>query len=62
MTEPSAWRKSSYTQQETACVEIGRLGNGAAVRDTKNRAGGYFTTDRAQWRAFIEAVKTDRFA
>ncbi|WP_017973269.1 DUF397 domain-containing protein [Actinopolyspora halophila] len=62
MTEPSAWRKSTYTQQETACVEIGRLGSGAAVRDTKDRTGGYFTTGRAQWRAFIQAVKTDRFA
>ncbi|SDQ89461.1 DUF397 domain-containing protein [Actinopolyspora saharensis] len=61
-TNPVGWRKPIRSQHQTACVEIGRLGNGAAVRDTKNRAGGYFTTDRAQWRAFIEAVKTDRFA
>ncbi|WP_338604567.1 DUF397 domain-containing protein [Saccharopolyspora sp. SCSIO 74807] len=39
--QPSRWRKSSYTHQQTACVEVGRLGSGAAVRDSKNRPAGY---------------------
>ncbi|WP_084134392.1 DUF397 domain-containing protein, partial [Actinopolyspora erythraea] len=40
---PSNWRKASYSSQETSCVEVGRTPNGAAVRDTKDRAAGYFT-------------------
>ncbi|GAB3548895.1 hypothetical protein J2S53_004079 [Actinopolyspora lacussalsi] len=58
---PNGWRKSTYTHQETACVEVGRTQDGAAVRDTKDRSAGYFTTTGQQWAAFIDAVKTDRF-
>ncbi|WP_435828789.1 DUF397 domain-containing protein [Saccharopolyspora shandongensis] len=32
-----------------------------AVRDSKDRAAGYFVTDRTQWSAFIGAVKGGRF-
>ncbi|MDR7301421.1 DUF397 domain-containing protein [Haloactinomyces albus] len=63
MTVPPAnWRKSTHSSRETACVEVGRVGDGAAVRDTKDRAAGYFTADRAQWRTFVAAIKADRFA
>ncbi|SFT54406.1 protein of unknown function [Actinopolyspora lacussalsi subsp. righensis] len=58
---PQGWRKASYSSRETACVEIGRIGNGAAVRDTKDRSAGYFTTTGTQWAAFIDAVKNERF-
>ncbi|MBB5159983.1 DUF397 domain-containing protein [Saccharopolyspora phatthalungensis] len=58
---PANWRKSSRSNQETNCVEVGRIDNGAAVRDTKDRAAGYFTTTAAQWSAFIDAVKSGRF-
>ncbi len=61
MTVPSAWRKSSRSKQQTACVEVGRVADGAAVRDTKDRAAGYFTTDRDQWAAFVDAVKGGKF-
>ncbi|GAB3556352.1 hypothetical protein J2S53_002329 [Actinopolyspora lacussalsi] len=57
----STWRKSSYSSQETNCVEVGRLDGGAAIRDTKDRAAGYFTTTGQQWATFINAVKTNRF-
>lgn len=55
------WRKSSRSSQETNCVEVGRVVGGAAVRDTKDRAGGLVTTDHTQWRCFVKAIKTGRF-
>ncbi|SDQ73450.1 DUF397 domain-containing protein [Actinopolyspora saharensis] len=57
---PEGWRKSSRSSK-TSCVEVGRIGDGAAVRDTKDRGLGYFTADRQQWQAFLDAVKSDRF-
>ncbi|MGW5643636.1 DUF397 domain-containing protein [Saccharopolyspora sp. NPDC003762] len=58
---PNGWRKSSYSSSQTNCVEVGRASDGAAVRDTKNRAAGYFTTTGPQWSAFVEAIKTGRY-
>ncbi|MGP4016343.1 DUF397 domain-containing protein [Saccharopolyspora sp. 5N708] len=59
--QPVGWRKSSWSAQETDCVEVGRAGDGAAVRDSKHRAAGYFTVSDVQWRSFIAGVRTGRF-
>lgn len=58
---PQNWRKSSRSSTGNACVEVGALADAAAVRDSKDRAAGYFVADRAQWSVFIAAVKAGRF-
>lgn len=58
---PAGWRKSLRSTQVDNCVEVGRIGDGAAVRDTKNRDQGYFSTTPEQWTAFISGVKSGRF-
>ncbi|RRO20769.1 DUF397 domain-containing protein [Saccharopolyspora rhizosphaerae] len=58
----SNWRTSSFSQGAENCVEVGRTSDaGAAVRDTKDRAGGHFTATAPQWQNFIAALKTGRF-
>ncbi|MGW0891039.1 DUF397 domain-containing protein [Saccharopolyspora sp. NPDC002578] len=55
------WRKSSYSGGQTNCVEVGRARSGAAVRDTKDRAAGYFTATPDQWVSFLDAIKSGRY-
>ncbi|QWF78783.1 DUF397 domain-containing protein [Amycolatopsis sp. CA-230715] len=46
------WRKSSWTQGESNCVEA-RLTAHVEVRDTKDRAGGQIEVAPAAWGAFL---------
>ncbi|MEV6234800.1 DUF397 domain-containing protein [Saccharopolyspora shandongensis] len=56
-----SWRKSSRSTQHETCIEVAPTAVGAAVRDSKDRDAGYFTTTGQQWRLFVTAVKAGRF-
>lgn len=54
----AAWRKSSYSSQQTECVEVaGNLPGIVAVRDSKDPDGGQHDVRPAAWAAFVRAVK-----
>ncbi|MET9129952.1 DUF397 domain-containing protein [Streptomyces antibioticus] len=49
------FRKSSYSQAESNCVEVADTApGGRAVRDSKQTDGPLLTASREGWRAFIE--------
>jgi len=51
------WRVSSYTGSAGNCVEVSDLGDQVAVRHSKRPDGGVLRLSRAEWRAFVDAVK-----
>lgn len=54
----AAWRKSSYSNPSGNCVETAPLPAGrVAVRDSK-RPGPVLIFSRADWAAFLAAVRT----
>ncbi|MBB6174607.1 hypothetical protein HNR23_004667 [Nocardiopsis mwathae] len=55
------FRKSSYSPNESACVEVADLPHGAAIRDTQNRSLGHLTFGAAEWRAFLRTLRKGRF-
>ena len=52
------WRKSSYSSNQGACVEVARLPNGTAVRDSKDAGGPILRFSAEAWRAFLDGVKS----
>jgi hypothetical protein len=57
------FRKSSYSNQTGACVEVGALPDGGlAVRDSKDPEGGILTFSATAFTSLISAIKQGEFA
>lgn len=55
------FRKSSYSgARHENCVEVADLPGATAVRDSQHPKAGHLTFPATEWRAFLDAVKTDR--
>lgn len=52
-----AWKKSSYSSNAAACVEVALTTEVVGVRDTKDRHGGTLVFDRDDWSAFLASLK-----
>lgn len=57
------WRKSSHTNVNGNCVELSpaACGHSVGVRDSKNPAQPYLSTDRPAWAVFAADVRRGRF-
>lgn len=56
-TRALVWRKSSYSSENGACVEIAQVPNGrVAVRDSKVTAGPHLPLDAQAFGALVGAV------
>ena len=53
----AAWRTSSYTGQQGACVEVADLATCIAVRDTKDRSGPVLHFDRSAVKALTDRIR-----
>lgn len=55
-----SWRKSSHSGQQGDCVELGDLGDGVAVRDSKNPTGPKLRFSRRALSELATAIKNER--
>ncbi|GAB3008766.1 DUF397 domain-containing protein [Saccharothrix stipae] len=53
----AAWRTSSYSDEGQSCVEVAPVGEGFAMRDSKNPAGPTLSFTTKQWRSFLAGRK-----
>jgi hypothetical protein len=53
MTE---WRKSSFSDVQTNCVEVASISDHTAVRDSKNTAMPALDFPMVEWRVFIDSL------
>jgi hypothetical protein len=55
------WRKSSYSGEHGACVEIAETPKAVKVRDSKETDGPQLEFSGASWLGFIADVQAHRF-
>ncbi len=56
--ENTTWRTSSYSGSSGDCVQVARVSDGTAVRDSKDTDGPVLTFTADAWRAFVGNVKS----
>ncbi|MEV4056467.1 DUF397 domain-containing protein [Amycolatopsis sp. NPDC049688] len=54
----ATFKTSSYTEGNGTCVEVAVIPGYAAVRDTKDRAGGHIAVPAESFAAFLTAVRS----
>jgi hypothetical protein len=54
------WRKSRRSSGNGACIEVARLSQSVAVRDSKDPDGPKLLVSAAGWRAFVTEVRMGR--
>lgn len=54
---PSTWRKSSYSGEETNCVETAARRGSVAVRDSKHPDGPVLAFAPTAWTGFLTRLK-----
>lgn len=59
---PATWRKSTFSNNTGACVEVADLDDGGrAVRHSKDPAGPALMFTAAEWVAFTAGVRAGEF-
>jgi hypothetical protein len=58
---PALWRKSTFSNNTGACVEVADLPGGRAVRDSKNPTGAVLRFTTAAWSVFTTAIRGGKF-
>lgn len=58
-----SWRKSSYSNHESNCVEVAELDQETVgIRDSKDKSGPILTFSRTAVRSFVTGVARGEFA
>jgi hypothetical protein len=57
----ATWRKSTRSGVSGNCVEVARLKDTVAVRDSKHPTGPTLMFTPAEWEAFIDGAKEGEF-
>ncbi len=58
---PAAWRKSTHSNGQAACVEVAVTDPAVAVRDTKDRTGPVLVFSPQEWLAFTAGVRNGQY-
>lgn len=56
----AGWRKSSRSNGSNTCVEVGRVTNGAVVRDSMNPDADVLLFSPRQWGRFLNTTRDGR--
>jgi Domain of unknown function (DUF397) len=51
------WRKSTYSGNGEACIELGHTPGAVLIRDTTDRGGITLSVRAAPWKAFLATLR-----